>query len=148
MRQHINNRVKDAGAANLIEYVMISGILMVLLVVMMLLVNATILRGPVDQVSYAAFTDIGNGVSTRIVDVYIASPYNGSISTMYDLPDDVAGKDYFVEVGQYASHQDITVSRDYIYTKVSLAGIGATRNVTGNTTGRGINRISYNSEGF
>jgi hypothetical protein len=115
---------------------------------MMLLVNSTILRGPVDQVSYAAFTDIGNGVSTRIVDVYITSPYNGSISTMYDLPDDVAGKDYFVEVGQYASHQDITVSRDYIYTKVSLAGIGATRNVTGNTTGRGINRISYDSGGF
>jgi hypothetical protein len=140
--------MRDAGAANLIEYVMISGILMVLMVVMMLLVNSTILRGPVDQVSYAAFTDIGNGVSTRIVDVYITSPYNGSISTMYDLPDDVAGKDYFVEVGQYASHQDITVSRDYIYTKVSLAGIGATRNVTGNTTGRGINRISYDSGGF
>ena len=148
MRQQPNNRRGDAGAANLIEYVMISGILMVLMVVMMLMVNATILRGPVDQVSYAAFTDIGNGVSTRIVDVYIASPYNGSISTMYDLPDDVAGKDYFVEVGQNASHQDITVSRDYIYTKVSLAGIGATRNVTGNTTGRGINRISYNSGGF
>jgi Flp pilus assembly pilin Flp len=148
MKQQVIDRKDDSGAANLIEYVMISGILMVLMVVMMLMVNSTIMEGPVNTVSYAAFTDIGNGVSTRIVDVYIIAPYNGSISTMFDLPDDVAGRDYFVEIGQYASSQDVTVSRGYVYSKVMLAGIGATRNATGNTTGRGINRISYDSRGF
>jgi hypothetical protein len=150
MKQQIINRKADAGVANLIEYVMISGILMFLMVVMMLLVNTNIMQGPADQVSSTAFTDIGNGISTRIIDVYVTAPYNGTISTYFDIPDDVAGKDYFVEIGQgiTPTNQDVTVSRDYISSKVSLAGIGATRGVMGNTTGRGMNKISYDSGGF
>ena len=73
MKQQITDRKGDEGVSNLIEYVLISGILMVLLVVMMLMVNSTIMEGPVNTVSYAAFTDIGNGVSTRIVDVYLTA---------------------------------------------------------------------------
>jgi hypothetical protein len=148
MKRQCTDRKDDAGVANLIEYVMITGILMFLMVVMMLMVNTSIMEGPVNQVSLAAFTDIGNCVSTRIVDVYITAPLNGTISTSFDLPDDVADKSYFVEIGKVGTSQEVTVSRDYIYSKVSLAGIGATRGVTGNTTGAGINRITYNSGGF
>lgn len=148
MKQHYTDRKDDAGVTNLIEYVMITGILMFLMVVMMLMVNSSIMQGPVNQVSLAAFTDIGNGVSTRIVEVYVTAPYNGTISTSFDLPDDVAEKAYFVEIGQVGTSQDVTVSRGDLYSKISLAGIGATRNVTGSTTGRGINRISYDSRGF
>lgn len=148
MKQHNSERNDDEGVANLIEYVMISGILMFLMVVMMLMVNTTIMEGPVNQLSLAAFSDIGNGVSTRIVDVYVIAPYNGTISTKFDLPDDVADKAYFVEIGLVGTSQDVTVSRGYVYSKVSLAGIGATRGVTGNTTGAGTNRITYDSRGF
>ena len=148
MKQQITEPRGEQGVSNLIEYVMISGVLMVLMVVMMLMVNSTIMEGPINTVSYAAFTDIGNGVSTRIVDVYLTAPYNGTISTNFDIPDDVAGRDYFVQIGQTGTSQEVTVSRDYIYSKITLAGIGATRNVTGNTTSRGINKISYDSRGF
>jgi hypothetical protein len=148
MKQHFTDENDDTGVSNLIEYVMISGILMFLMVVMLLMVNSTIMEGPVNQVSLAAFTDIGNGVSTRIVDVYITAPYNGTISTAFDLPDDIADKAYFVEIGQTGTSQDVTVSRGSTYSKISLAGIGATRGVTGNTTGTGINRIIYDSGGF
>jgi hypothetical protein len=150
MKQQIIEQKDEAGVANLIEYVMISGVLMFLMVVMMLMVNTNIMEGPADQVSSAAFTDIANGVSVRIVDVYVTAPYNGTISTFIDLPDDVAGKDYFVEIGQgiKPTDQDVTVWRGYLSTRVSLAGIGATRGVVGNTTGRGINKISYDSGGF
>jgi hypothetical protein len=150
MKQQIIERKDEAGVANLIEYVMISGVLMFLMVVMMLMVNTNIMEGPADQVSSAAFTDIGNGISTRIVDVYVTAPYNGTISTMFDIPDDVAGKDYFVEIGQgiNPTNQDVKVWRGYLSSTVSLAGIGATRGVMGNTTGRGLNKISYDSGGF
>jgi hypothetical protein len=150
MKQQITERKDEAGVANLIEYVMISGVLMFLMVVMMLMVNTNIMEGPADQVSSAAFTDIGNGISTRIVDVYITAPYNGTISTIFDIPDDVAGKDYFVEIGQgiTPTNQDVKVWRGYLSSTVSLAGIGATRGVMGNTTGRGLNKISYDSGGF
>jgi len=61
-----------------------------------------------------AFTDIGNGVSTRIVDVYAIAPRDGMNSTKFDIPDDIAGKDYSVRdrAGQQIrSIQDVTVSK-------------------------------------
>ena len=146
---HTNPRQTESGVATLIEYIMVSGILMALLVVMLLLVNSTFMETPVETLTYVAFTDIGNGVSTRIVDVYALAPSDCSITTIFDLPDDVAGNDYYVLIGQgnNPTDQDVEISRDLINIHVSLAGIGASRGVTGNTTGRGMNKISYNSGG-
>ena len=140
----------ESGAANLIEYIMISGVLMGLLIVMLLLVNTNIMEDPANMLAYVAFTDIGNGVSTRIVDVYAIAPRDGTITTRFDIPDDIAGKEYIVEIGPGADpvDQDVTVSRGVLETHVALAGVGATRGVAGNTTGRGMNKISYNSSGY
>jgi len=134
----------------MIEYLMISGVLMALLIVMLLLVNTNIMDNPANRLTYVAFTDIGNGVSTRIVDLYSIAPSNGTITTRFDIPDDIAGKDYFLEIGPGINpvDQDVQVSRGYLETRVALAGVGATRKVAGNTTGRGMNRISYSSEGY
>jgi len=145
-----NHLQNESAVANLIEYIMITGVLMALLIVLLLLVNTNIMEDPANRLAYVAFTDIGNGVSTRIVDVYAIAPRNGTIATRFDIPDDIAGKDYFVEVGPGANpvDQDIMVSRGFLETHVALAGIGASRGVGGNTTGRGMNTISYNSGGF
>jgi hypothetical protein len=123
---------------------------MALLIVMLLLVNTNIMDNPANRLTYVAFTDIGNGVSTRIVDLYSIAPSNGTITTRFDIPDDIAGKDYFLEIGPGINpvDQDVQVSRGYLETRVALAGVGATRKVAGNTTGRGMNRISYSSEGY
>ena len=141
---------KDSGVSTLIEYVIISGVLMVLFVIVILLVNANIMQGPAETVEYHAFTDIGNGMSTRIVDVYSIAPANGNLTTAFDIPDDVAGNEYFVEihVGETAADQYTRVYRGTVVSNISLAGISTSRNVTGNTTGQGINRIRYNSEGL
>jgi hypothetical protein len=134
----------------MIEYLMISGVLMVLLIVLLLLVYTNIMENPANRLAYVAFTDIGNGVSTRIVDIYAIAPRDGTITTKFDIPDDIAGKDYLVEIGPGAkpSDQDVMVSRGYLATHIALAGIGASRGVGGNTTGRGMNIISYDSEGY
>jgi hypothetical protein len=145
-----NNPDTESGVANLIEYIMISGVLMGLLIVMLLLVNTNIMEDPANRLVYVAFTDIGNGVSTRIVDVYSIAPRDGTITTRFDIPDDIAGKDYVVEIGPGADpvDQDVMVFRGALETHVALAGVGATRGVAGNTTGRGMNKISYNSSGY
>ena len=145
-----NNLNNEQAVANLIEYIMISGVLMGLLIVMLLLVNTNIMEDPANRLAYVAFTDIGNGVSTRIVDVYAIAPRDGTISTRFDIPDDIAGKDYFVEIGPGADpvDQDVMVSRGYLETHVALAGVGASRGVAGNTTGKGMNRISFDSAGY
>ena len=140
----------DAGVANMIEYVMVSGVLMVLFIIMLLLVHANFVETPVNTLTYSAFTDIGNGISTRIVDVYAIAPQRGNISSNFDLPDDIGGRSYLVEISGDAQGQTVDISRDYILTSIALAGIGASKHgqAGGNTTGAGVNRLSYDSEGF
>jgi hypothetical protein len=142
----------DAGVATMIEYILISGILMGLFIVMLLLVNTNFMEGPANTLTYSAFTDISNGVSTRIVDTYAIAPETGNITSRFDIPDDIAGQGYFVEIGNTASDdltaQTVTVSRGSIVTNVAIAGIGSTKRAGGNTTGTGMNRISFNSGGF
>jgi hypothetical protein len=118
------------------------------MIVMMFTVNSVFMEGPTDTLRYHAFVDIGNGISTRIVDLYVISPGNGTIETKFDIPDDVAGADYFVEASGKGSSQMILVHGGNVQSQVAIAGIGATRTVTGNTTGAGWNRIQYNSSGF
>jgi hypothetical protein len=134
----------------MIEYLMISAVIMALFIVMLLLVNTYIMEGPANRVIYVSFTDIGNGVSTRIVDVYAIAPDEGNIKTHFDIPDEIVGRGYFVNLGSNpnSADQDITVSRDYLNARIALAGIGVTRGVNGSTTGAGMNIISYNSSGF
>lgn len=144
-----NHLQNESAVANLIEYIMISGVLMGLLFVMLLLVNTNIMENPADRLTYVDFTDIGNGVSTRIVDVYAIAPRDGNIITHFDIPDDIVGRDYFVDIGPGANpvDQDVKVSRGDLETSVALAGIGASRGVVGNTTGGGMNTIRYDSGG-
>ncbi|MDO9034502.1 MAG: hypothetical protein Q7U51_04795 [Methanoregula sp.] len=150
--QNRGTQLKEAGVATLIEYIMISGVLMALFIVMLLLVNANFMEGPANTLTYSAFTDISNGISTRIVDTYAIAPDTGNITSRFDIPDDIAGREYFVEIGNTASDdttaQTVTVSRGSIVTNVAIAGIGSTRRAGGNTTGTGMNRISYDSGGF
>ena len=152
MRRTGRHCITDNGSAvaNMIEYVMVSGVVMCLLIVVLLLVNANIMEGPANRLSYVAFTDIGNGISTRIVDVYAIAPLDGAITTRMDIPPDIAGKIYYIEIGPGSNpvDQDVMVYRDSLSATVSLAGVGASKGVTGNTTSRGMKRISYSSAGF
>lgn len=142
----------DAGVATMIEYILISGILMGLFIVMLLLVNTNFMEGPANTLTYSAFTDISNGISTRMVDTYAIAPETGNITSRFDIPDDIAGRGYFVEIGNTVnddlSAQTVMVSRGSIVTNVSIAGIGSTERAGGNTTGSGMNRISFDSGGF
>ena len=146
-RKEPNN---ESAVANMIEYLMISAVIMGLFIVMLLLVNTNIMEDPANRLIYVAFTDIGNGVSTRMVDVYAIAPANGTITTKFDIPDEIVGKGYDVTLGSdiTSANQDITVSRGYLKAHIAVAGIAVSRGVGGNTTGAGMNIISYNSEGF
>lgn len=144
----------ETAVANLIEYLMVSAVIMVLFTVLLLLVNTHILEDPANRLMYVAFTDIGNGVSTRMIDVYAIAPADGTVYTKFDIPDDIAGKDYSVEVGTRANgingisnDQYIRITRGSLTTDIALSGIGATRNASGRTTGGGLNTICFNSSG-
>ncbi len=143
--------IGENGVSTMVEYLMITAILMTLLIVTMLVLNTVMLQEPSDRLNYYAFTDISNGISTRIVDVYMVAPTNGTLVTKFDIPDDVAGRPYSVDIfnTRYVNAEyftdEVIVSRDTVNYHASLAGIGSTLGIVGNTTGSGFNRIRYNS---
>jgi Flp pilus assembly pilin Flp len=144
------NQLKNESAvANMIEYLMISGVIMVLLIVMLLLVNTNIMENPANRLIYVSFTDIGNGISTRMVDVYAIAPNEGMVYTKFDIPDEIVGRSYFVELGPDSSsaNQDVRVFRGGLESFTALAGIATTKGASGQTTGAGINTICYNWTG-
>jgi hypothetical protein len=134
----------------MIEYVMVTGVIMGLFIVMLLLVFSNFVDSPVRTITYSAFTDIGNGLSTRIVDVYAIAPDDGDITSSFDLPDEIGGRSYVVEISGDTSGQTVDISRDLVVSQVAMAGIGATEHglAGGNTTGAGVNRVSYDSKGY
>jgi hypothetical protein len=138
---------KESGVSHLIEYLMITGVVILLFVIMVPMVTDAFIRGPTEQLTESAYTDIGNGVSTRIIDLFAIIPYynNATITTKFDIPDDVAGRDYRVEI-EGTPGERIRISGDSgISVTTSLAGIGETvfGRSNGSTTASGLNSIEY-----
>ena len=139
----------DEAVSTIIEYINITAVLLVMLIAVMIVTNAVLIEGPSDSLKYHSFVDIGNGVSARIVDIYVIAPENGRITTEFDLPDDVAQKDYYLKMDPLltGAAQSVIVTDGNVFSRISITGIGATRGVSGNTTGSGINRLTYDSGG-
>ncbi|WP_319643581.1 hypothetical protein [Methanovulcanius yangii] len=145
-------RLNDDAVSTMTEYLSITAIVIAMFIVMTLVVNAALVEGPTNTLKYHAYVDIGNGVSTRMVELYAIAPQNGRINTTFDLPDDVANQDYWVEVLAEPApdgkrSQLIMVTDGTTSSRIAIAGIGRTRGVTGKTSGAGQNVIYYNSEG-
>ena len=139
----------DEAVSTVLEYMNITAVLVVLMILLTMFTNSVIIEDSSEKLKYHEFVDIGNGVSARIVDLYVIAPSNGRIVTSFDLPDDVAGEDYTVKMDPSATGaaQQIIVTDGNVKSVISIAGIGATRTVIGNTTGNGLNRITYDSGG-
>jgi len=138
---------KESAVSHMIEYTMITGIVILLFVIMVPMVTEAFIRGPTEQLTESAYTDIGNGVSTRIIDLYAIIPYynTATITTRFDIPDDVAGKDYWVNIEGNPGELVRISGSSGISSTVSLAGIGETvfGGSEGSTTASGLNSIEY-----
>lgn len=143
----------ESGVSQMIEYIFISSILLLFLVITILTVNNTFIEEPSNFLTTYAYIDIGEGVSTRIVDLYAIIPYsqvNTYIGTKFDVPDDVAGKGYMIEIVEGPPNRPtdrrIIISGDSpIRSTISLSGIGETifGIAEGKTTASGLNYIEY-----
>lgn len=138
----------DSGVSHLIEYILISGIVILLFVIMVPMVNEAFIESPRNYLTGYAYTDIGNGVSTRIIDLFAIIPYynNATIVTRFDIPDDVAGRDYWIEIVPGPPENVLIISGGAgISSTISLSGIGETvfGRSEGRTTASGLNYIEY-----
>jgi len=147
--EQVNN---ESAVSHLVEYIIITAIVLLFLVITIPMVNMAFIEEPTNILTYHAYTDIGNGVSTRIIDLYAIIPYgnNATITTKFDIPDEVAGRDYWVEIvpGPPGRPYDNSIVIDGGYlvkSTVSLAGIGETvfGRTGGRTTASGLNYIEF-----
>ena len=143
----ICRNLDDEGVSLMTEYLSLTSLLVVMFVIMMFVVNVGLIEGPSNTLKYHSYVDIGNGISVRMVDLYVIAPGDGTIRSRFDLPDEVAGDDYNVILEGYEESQFIRVTDGSVLAEVAISGIGASRGVTGNTTGSGYNMITYNSSG-
>jgi hypothetical protein len=143
------NYDKEDGVSHLVEYLIITSILILLMIIMFLSIKPVFIDGPLNQLNYYAYNDIGNGISTRIVDLYAIAPeqnlpYEVIINSKFDIPDEIAGRGYFVEVSRGDErYGSLIITGDVQRTEISLSGIGETISVFGRTGSSGLNEISY-----
>ena len=134
----------ESGVSHLVEYLIISGIVIMFLIITIPMVNFAFIETPTNVLTSHAYTDIGNGVSTRIIDLYAIIPYGNpaTITTKFDIPDEVAGRDYWVDI---EDGMVIISGGGMISSTVSLAGIGETLfgRTGGRTTASGLNVIEF-----
>jgi hypothetical protein len=143
---------RESGVSHLVEYILITGVVVLLFVITISMTNETFIERPTNYLTGYAYTDIGNGVSTRIVDLFAIIPYNNNatITTQFDIPDEVAGRDYWIEIvpgpPERPSDNMIRISGGSgISSTISLSGIGETvfGQSEGRTTASGLNYIEY-----
>ncbi len=142
----------DGGASMITEYIMVFIISMLVFTVFISSAQSIFVDGPVKMVSWNQFTDIGNDVDAKLIDTYLVAPRNGTISTTFDIPGDVAGHGYVVQLSD-APNQDkeVTVYSDCypgLSVKLTLNGVNSTIPVYGNTSSHNAaHTISYTSNG-
>jgi len=127
------SRCSSDAVSNLIGYIMVTGILMVLMSMVMITANDALMERPAELFTYHSYVDIGNGMSARIVDIYTIAPVKGSVVSNFAMPDDVLGYSYTITVRNSGVDQEIVVKGARTETVISLAGIGASRMVSGTT---------------
>ena len=138
----------NRGVSTLTSYIMISSIAIIFFGIIALTTTGTFIRGPSQIVMRGDFSDIGNDISTNIVDIYIVAPENGTLNTSLRMPTSVAMQEYNASVDE--SNQMIKVSALHTNTEVTVTineiAQANTVNVTGSTlSGNQEHWLRYNS---
>jgi hypothetical protein len=97
------------------------------------------------------FVDVGNDVTTKIIDTYLISPDNGVVETYFNIPTDIAGFTYEIGVHPVGVEdrevQVVTSQGGGISVNTTLNGAYTTINMNGTTRSTSMfHRIDFSSE--
>ncbi|MCD4814964.1 MAG: hypothetical protein K8R06_01030 [Methanosarcinales archaeon] len=87
----------EDGQAIPVEYILIFTISMIFLGLMTLTFNSVV-DSSSRQAIYIELTDTGNLISSAITNAYLTTPVDGTNSISLDVPTEIAGTGYFVEI--------------------------------------------------
>lgn len=131
-----NMMENDSGVNLIVEYILTFIIASILFSIVLLMSNGLFIEGPQKTVSRMQFTDIGNDITTKMVDTYLIAPQKGFVYTTFDIPSTVAGKSYMARVSSNSEDKEVTVySLDNgVSITTTLNGVNSTIPVSGNTS--------------
>ncbi len=87
----------EQGQAIPVEYILIFTISMIFLGLMTMTFNSVV-DSSSRQAIYIELTDTGNLISSAITNTYLTTPTDGVNSISLDIPAEIAGTGYFVEI--------------------------------------------------
>lgn len=154
MRPHITESLDERGATRLIEYIMITGVLLVLMAIIIPTVSVSFIERPTDRLCHHVFMDVGSGISTRAIDLYMIAPGGpgkigcGNITTRLKIPENIAGRDYSVNFVTDDAGEIIEVQGDDARVRVEVASVGAPMCITDYATSTRWIVIHYDSREF
>ena len=140
----------DAGVTAMLEYIITFVFAFIIFTVMLSMFDSMFIQGPAQTVSTIQFADIGNDVTAKILDTYLVAPATGNVSTVFNMPQTAAGKDYTLNILTSANGWDkeIIVHSPYsmLNISVTLNGVNSTIPIMGSTSSMSsLHRVRYDS---
>jgi hypothetical protein len=134
----------------MLEYLITFVFAFIIFTMMLSMFDGMFIKGPERTVSTIQFADVGNDVTAKILDTYLVAPAVGNVSTVFTMPQTVAGKDYTLEIRTSANGWDkeIIVHSPYsmLNMSVTLNGVNSTIPIVGNTSSMAqSHRVRYDS---
>ena len=134
MKTRINILSDNSAISMSINYILISSIAIAFFAILVLSLNSILIDTPKAIVKESVYNDLGNEISTKMVDIYIIAPINGSIDTKLYIPQKIANERYKVVMNGSSGDQEIIISSldSTGNVVVSINGIGhSLKGVTG-----------------
>ncbi len=140
--------VCDKAVSITIGYVLFSGIFLIFFIILLLVSNDLLVAGSSDIVVKDQYSDIGNMISTKIMDMYLIAPENGYIETEFRIPSEIGKEGYVINANAIETDETIEINSTVSDKKISvtLNGIARSMPITGTAYSNSANHtIRYES---
>jgi hypothetical protein len=140
----------DSGVTAMLEYIITFVFAFIIFTVMLSMFDGMFIKGPERTVSMVQFADVGNDVTAKILDTYLIAPVSGNVSTVFDMPERAAGRDYVLDIRTSTNGWDKEIVVHSSYTNlnmsVTLNGVNSTIPIVGSTSSVSpVHRVKYDS---
>jgi hypothetical protein len=143
-------RNDDKAATSILEFMLSFIIAAGIFSIFVMNFNSLFMAGPRNVVMTNQFVDVGNDVSTKIIDTYLVIPDDGMVATYFDVPDLAGGQPYIITVTNLSEDRDVMVSSTSgdVNVHITLNGANSTIPINGTTySTSNIHGIVYHSIG-
>ncbi|HEY3274691.1 MAG TPA: hypothetical protein VGJ92_13055 [Methanocella sp.] len=131
----------ESGVVSAVEFLLTFSIAAIIFGILVLSINGLFLDQSRAVVGTNQFTDVGNDISTRIIETYLLAPDSGNVTscrilTYFEVPPSIEGSGYTININKHEKDERVNiVSTDNLISVTStLNGAGETIPIDGSTS--------------